>query len=106
MRRVAEDQGSIQGESWLSDHEKLVFRTAFEINQETILRMAAQRQPHVDQGQSVNLYFTANEDEREISRIHDIAFKDPWIHSLYYVQSQNKAQKHQVDKHICESCQG
>lgn len=106
MRRIAEDQGSIQGESWLSDHEKLVFRTAFEINQETILRMAAQRQPYVDQGQSVNLYFTADEDEREISRIHDIAFKDPWIHSLYYVQSQNKAQKHQVDKHICEGCSG
>ena len=68
MRRISEDQGSIQGESWLSDHEKLVFRTAFEINQETILRMAAQRQPYVDQGQSVNLYFTADEDERERRR--------------------------------------
>ena len=25
---------------------------------------------------------------------------------IKYVQSQNKAQKHQVDKHICEGCQG
>jgi ribonucleoside-diphosphate reductase alpha chain len=104
MKRSAEDQGSVQGEDWLTDHEKAVFRTAFEVSQETILLMAAHRQREVDQGQSVNLFFTADETEEEISRIHDIAFKDPYIHSLYYLQSQNKALKHKVDKEECLSC--
>ena len=106
MRRIAEDQGSVQAEDWLTDHEKAVLRTAFEINQETILRMASQRQPFVDQGQSINLFFTADEPEEEIARIHDIAFRDPYIHSLYYVQSQNKAMKHKIDKSVCDACQG
>jgi len=107
MKRIAEDQGSIQGEEgWLSEHEKLVFRTSFEVNQEDILRMAAQRQPNVDQGQSINLFLTAEETEEEVARLHDIACKDEMIHSLYYVQSQNKAMKHRVNKDECLSCQG
>ena len=44
MERIAKAQGSVQGESWLTDHEKEVFRTAYEINQETILLMGSHRQ--------------------------------------------------------------
>jgi ribonucleoside-diphosphate reductase alpha chain len=106
MKRIAEDQGSAQGEDWLTDHEKAVFRTSFEVSQESILLMASHRQQEVDQGQSVNLFFTADETEEEISRVHDIAFKDPCIHSLYYLQSQNKALKHKVDKTECSACEG
>lgn len=109
MKRIAEAQGSVQGESWLSDHEKKVFKTAFEINQESILLMASHRQQVMGpgaQGQSVNLYFQAEEPEEEISRIHDIAFKDPWIFSLYYIHSLNEESTYKVDKSECESCQG
>lgn len=109
MKRIAEAQGSVQGESWLSDYEKKVFKTAFEINQESILLMASHRQQVMGpgaQGQSVNLYFQAEEPEEEISRIHDIAFKDPWIFSLYYIHSLNEESTYKVDKSECESCQG
>ena len=109
MKRIAEAQGSVQGESWLSDHEKKVFKTAFEINQESILLMASHRQQVMGpgaQGQSVNLYFQAEEPEEEISRIHDIAFKDPWIFSLYYIHSLNEESTYKVDKSECEGCQG
>lgn len=109
MKRIAEAQGSVQGESWLSDHEKKVFKTAFEINQESIILMASHRQQVMGpgaQGQSVNLYFQAEEPEEEISRIHDIAFKDPWIFSLYYIHSLNEESTYKVDKSECEGCQG
>jgi ribonucleoside-diphosphate reductase alpha chain len=111
MTRIAEDQGSVQGEDWLTDHEKEVFKTAFELNQETILLMAAHRQKAMcatggGQGQSLNLYFTADEPEEEIARIHDIAFRDPWIFGLYYVRTLNKAMKHNVDKSSCSACEG
>lgn len=109
MKRIAEAQGSVQGESWLSDYEKKVFKTAFEINQESILLMASHRQQVMGpgaQGQSVNLYFQAEEPEEEISRIHDIAFKDPWIFSLYYIHSLNEESTYKVDKSECEGCQG
>ena len=109
MKRIAEAQGSVQGEDWLSPHEKKVFKTAFEINQESILLMASHRQQVMGQGaqgQSINLYFQAEESEEEIARLHDIAFKDPWIHSLYYIHSLNEASTYQVDKSECESCSG
>lgn len=106
MRRISEDQGSAQAEDWLTPHEKDVFRTAFETNQEAIIDTAADRQPDVDQGQSLNLYFTADEAEEEISRIHHLAFINPEILGLYYVRSLNTATKIKVDKSICDSCEG
>ena len=109
--KIAAGQGSVQGEDWLSDHEKKVFKTAFEINQETILLMASHRQKAMDatcggQGQSLNLYFEANESEEEVSRLHHLASIDPYIKSLYYVRSLNGVAKHKVDKNECVACEG
>jgi ribonucleoside-diphosphate reductase alpha chain len=104
MKRIAEDQGSVQGEDWLDEHEKKVFRTAFEVSQEAILLMAGHRQKEVDQGQSVNVFFTADESEEEIARIHHIGFENEDVHSMYYLQSQNKAMKHKTDKEECLAC--
>lgn len=113
MKRIAESQGSVQGEDWLSPEEKLVFRTAFEINQETILLMGSQRQQEmnagedsVGQGQSLNLYFTAEETEEEISRLHKLALEDEYLQSLYYVHSLNEESIYKVDKSECLSCHG
>ena len=109
MKRISEAQGSVQGEDWLSDHEKEVLKTAFELNQETVLLMASHRQEVMGpgaQGQSLNLYFPMEVSEEEISRIHDIAFKDPWIHSMYYIHSLNEESTHKVDTSVCPACEG
>jgi len=111
MKRISEAQGSVQGEDWLSDHEKNVFRTAFELNQETILMMGSHRQRIMNegggaQGQSLNLYFLAEESEVEISRLHNLAFEDLYIQSLYYVHSLNEESTYQVDKSACVACEG
>ena len=111
MKRISEAQGSVQGEDWLTDHEKRVYRTAFERNQETILLMGSHRQKIMSeggggQGQSLNLYITAEEDEKEISRLHNVAFEDENIHSLYYVYSTNEESTYYVDKSDCVACEG
>ena len=111
MARIAEAQGSVYGEDWLTDHEKKVFRTAFEINQETILLMGSHRQKIMSeggggQGQSLNLYFKKEETEEEISRLHNIAFEDEFIHSLYYIHSLNEESTYQIEKEECAACGG
>ena len=111
MERIAKAQGSVQGESWLTGHEKEVFRTAYEINQETILLMGSHRQRIMSaggggQGQSLNLYFTAEESEEEISRLHHLAYEDEHLQSLYYVHSLNEESTYKVDKSTCASCEG
>tara|TARA_R110000803_G_scaffold49300_2_gene102464 strand:- start:107 stop:1813 length:1707 start_codon:yes stop_codon:yes gene_type:complete len=85
---IIKDNGSVQLVDWLTDEEKVVFKTAFEINQEVLLRLASVRQRHICQAQSLNLFFPAEVSEEEVSRIHKIAFKDKYIKSLYYVRSE------------------
>ena len=56
---VRDKMGSVQHVDWLTEDEKLVFRTAFEISQHTIIRLAAARGKFMDQWQSLNLFFAA-----------------------------------------------
>jgi ribonucleoside-diphosphate reductase alpha chain len=87
VKDMNSQKGSVQHVSWLSDEEKAVFRTAFEIPMEDHLRLCSQRQNYIDQGQSINLYFTSNDTPEYIGKIHRIAFDDPNILSLYYIYS-------------------
>lgn len=103
VKDIVSNQGSVQHVDWLTDEEKEVFKTAFEINQKQILRLASARQRYIDQAQSINLFFDANEDEEYISEVHKEAFKDPYIKSLYYIRSSNGVN---VNKEACTSCHG
>ena len=97
-------KGSVQHVDWLTDHEKAVFRTAFEIPMEDHLMQCSQRQKYIDQGQSINLYFTSNDSPEYIGRIHRLAFEDPEILSLYYIYSMRGAGEiTRVES--CEMCQ-
>jgi ribonucleoside-diphosphate reductase alpha chain len=87
INQVISDRGSVQNLDCLDDHEKLVFRTAFEINQSSIIRMASQRGKYIDQWQSLNLFFSSDTDPQIISDVHKEAFLDEGIRGLYYVYS-------------------
>ena len=86
--RLIADDGSVQDNNLFTDEEKLVYRTAFEVSQYTIIRHAATRQPDICQAQSINLFFGADEDEAVISGVHKEAFKNKNIKSLYYIRSE------------------
>ncbi len=101
IQSIVDKQGSVQGVDWLTDDEKLVFRTAFEINQKSILRLAAARSAYVDQGQSLNLFFPADEDPAWIAEVHKEAFENPNILALYYIYTQAGVQG---AKGECEAC--
>lgn len=102
IQEIVDAYGSVQGVDWLDEHEKNVFRTAFEIDQTAILRQASTRQRHVCQGQSLNLWFAAEEDPKYISSIYQLAFEDPNIIGIYYCYSRRNVQS---SKGECEACQ-
>lgn len=85
IKQVAKDFGSVQNVEWLTEDEKKVFKTAFEIDQRAVLRHALQREPYIDQWQSVNVFFFADEPEENISAIHKEAFLDERCIGLYYM---------------------
>ena len=103
IQSVIDDGGSVRGLDFLSDLEKDVFKTAFEINQESIVRLASARQRYICQAQSLNLFFPADESEEVISAVHKLAFKDKYIKSLYYIRSEAGVQGSTGE---CVACEG
>ncbi|WP_395496205.1 ribonucleoside-diphosphate reductase subunit alpha [Acetobacter sp. KSO5] len=80
------NKGSVQELDFLSQQEKDVFKTAFELDQRWIVEHAADRQPYVCQAQSVNLFLPANVHKRDLHQIHHMAWKKG-LKSLYYCRS-------------------
>jgi len=103
VQEITDKQGSVQHVSWLDDTEKQVFKTAFEINQKAVLRLASARSRYIDQWQSLNLFFSSDEDPAWIAEVHSEAFRDPNILALYYIYTQAGVQASKGD--VCEACQ-
>jgi ribonucleoside-diphosphate reductase alpha chain len=87
LLEIASHDGSIQHVTWMTPEEKEVFKTAFEIDPYVILTQASERQLYICQGQSLNLFFGADDPEEHISAVHKAAFKDKTILSLYYIRT-------------------
>ena len=103
--QIRKDKGSVQNLDFLSENEKDVFRTAFEIDQYAILKQASQRQKFVDQAQSINLFISKDTtSEQEVSDLHSYALNDPYIKSLYYLRSRSGVKTYNSNE--CESCGG
>ena len=103
-RKIRDRDGSVQELDFLSENEKEVFKTYSEIDQLAIIYQAANRQNHIDQGQSLNIIIHPETSTKEINKIHVTAWK-LGLKSLYYQHSMNAAQKFKQKKD-CESCEG
>ena len=102
-RSVRDMDGSVQHLEFLSENEKDTFKTYSEIDQMDIIYQAANRQNHIDQGQSVNIIVHPEMPVKEINKIHVTAWK-LGLKSLYYQHSMNAAQKFKQKKD-CASCE-
>lgn len=78
--------GSVAHLDFLDAHEKDVFKTATEIDQSWVIRHAAARQPYIDQGQSVNLFFPANATRAYLHATHMQAWEQG-LKGLYYLRT-------------------
>jgi len=85
-RSIATNKGSVQHLDFLTDHERMVFRTAMEIDQMDIINLAADRQFYIDQGQSVNIFYPSSVTGKELHRVHFAAWKKG-LKALYYLRS-------------------
>lgn len=80
------NQGSVQHLDFLTEYQKDVFKTAFEIDQRWVVDHAADRQKFVCQGQSVNLYFPFGAERRYVNGVHLRAFQKG-LKGLYYLRT-------------------
>ncbi len=103
-KSIRDYDGSVQHLDFLTDHEKEVFKTYPEIDQKVIVYQAANRQNHIDQGQSINVMVHPDMPIKEVNDIYITAWK-LGVKSMYYQHSMNAAQKFKQKKE-CLSCEG
>ncbi len=83
---ITTTKGSVQHLDFLTQHEKDVYKTAFELDQRWIIEHAADRTPFICQSQSVNIFVPADVHKRDLHEYHFQAWKKG-VKSLYYCRS-------------------
>ena len=85
---ITTNQGSVSHLDFLTKEQKEVFKTAFEIDQNWIIELGADRTPNISQAQSINIFVPADVHKRELHQIHFQAWKKG-LKSLYYCRSKS-----------------
>ena len=83
---IKKDNGSVANLDIMSPHDKVVFRTAFEHNQLSLVILQEHRQPFIDQGTSFNIFIPAEIEWEVYNAIHWRAAKN--LKTLYYLRTQ------------------
>jgi len=116
-KSIISNEGSVQHLDFLTDEEKEVFKTAFELDQAWVVEHAAKRQEFVCQGQSVNLFFPSGSPKAYVNSVHIKAWKEG-LKGLYYLRTNAGVSADKVgmaverdalkdfDGDECMSCQG
>ena len=114
-KSIVTNDGSVQHLDFLTEDEKLVFKTAFEIDQGWVVDHAADRQQFVCQGQSVNLFFPSGSPRSYVNSVHLRAWKKK-LKGVYYLRTNAGVSADKVglqvervalqDAEECMSCQG
>ncbi len=82
------NDGSVQHLDFLSDHEKMVFKTSHEINQLWLIEHAADRSDCICQAQSLNVFLSGNVHKQYLHKVHYLAWKRG-VKSMYYLRSRS-----------------
>ncbi|MCZ4340414.1 ribonucleoside-diphosphate reductase subunit alpha [Sphingomonadaceae bacterium G21617-S1] len=85
---ILEKGGSVQHLDFLTQEEKDVYKTSFEIDQRWLIELAADRTPYIDQAQSLNLFIPADVEKWDLLMLHFRAW-ELGIKSLYYLRSKS-----------------
>ena len=117
-KSIVTNNGSVQHLDFLDDWTKDVFKTAVELDQRWVIEMAADRQEHICQSQSLNIFFPADVSKQELHAIHMMAWKRG-VKTLYYLRSEaiKRAEKvsdevlrqrifESIDDDGCLACEG
>jgi len=82
------NEGSVLHLEELSDDEKAVFKTAFEMDQRWLIEHAGDRAEYISQAQSLNVFLPADVHKKDLHDIHWLAW-EKGVKSLYYCRSKS-----------------
>ena len=96
---ITTNEGSVQHLKFLSEEEKDVFKTAFELDQRWVIELAGDRSEYVCQSQSINVFLPSDVHKKTLHDIHWSAWKKG-VKSLYYCRSKSIQRAEAVSQKI------
>ena len=87
---IVAGNGSVQHVAAIPDELKALFKTAWELKMRTLIDLAADRAPFIDQSQSLNL-FVAEPSHRKLSSMHFYAWRKGLKTGMYYLRTKPSA---------------
>jgi ribonucleoside-diphosphate reductase alpha chain len=106
-KSIIKNAGSVQQLDFLSEEEKKLFKTAYELDQRFIVKQAAARQKHICQAQSLNLFFGRTENgEIDGMYLHQVHYEawESGVKTLYYLRSDSVLSA-KINTEECVACQ-
>jgi ribonucleoside-diphosphate reductase alpha chain len=103
-KSILETGGSVQHLKFLSKDEKDIFKTFAEISQMEVVVQAAQRQKHLDQGQSLNLIIHPKTDPKAVSKLLIYGWENG-VKGFYYQKGISGSQLLSRSIMECKSCE-
>ena len=91
--------GSVQHLDFLDDHVKNVFKTAIELDQHYLIKLAGDRQKHLCQGQSLNIFFPAGAEKKYLHSVHFQAWAQG-CKGLYYLRTESSSKAENVSQKV------
>ena len=99
---ITTNQGSVQHLDFLTQEEKDVFKTAFELDQRWLIDLSADRTPYISQAQSLNIFLPADVHKKDLHQIHFQSWKKG-LKSLYYCRSKSIQRAEVISKSFVAS---
>lgn len=96
---ITTNEGSVQHLDFLDEHEKMVYKTAQEIDQFWLIDLAADRSEYICQAQSLNLFFPGDVSKKYLHEVHFRAW-ERGVKSLYYCRSTSIQRADKVSKRV------
>jgi ribonucleotide reductase alpha subunit len=89
----------VQHLPFLNEGEKAIYKTAQELDQNWVVTHAAERQPFICQGQSVNLFFPSGTPKAYVNKVHFSAWKNR-LKGLYYLRTEASSRAETVSDKV------
>lgn len=84
---IVKNNGSVMHLDFLTEDQKEVFKTAWEIDQRWVVEHAGQRAQYLCQSQSLNVFFAPGSDRRYINQVHTKAMREELVKGMYYFRT-------------------
>lgn len=92
-KSIQDNDGKVSHLEFLTEHEKLVFKIAMEMDMHWFVELAQGRGEQMGvhgQAQSLNLYFPFGSSRKYVNSVHIKFFKSPDVYTLYYFRGERE----------------